>query len=73
MAKILISFKEVEDYLESIENTTQETRKEIIDTLCQIQEKDGRKWIFSHVTKKYYIDEYNQYDDFVKTYIFNQE
>jgi hypothetical protein len=73
MAKILISFKEVEDYLESIENTPQETRKEIIDTLCQIQEKDGRKWIFSHVTKKYYIDEYNQYDDFVKTYIFNQE
>jgi hypothetical protein len=71
MAKILISFKEVEDYLESIENTPQETRKEIIDTLCQIQEKDGRKWIFSHVTKKYYIDEYNQYDDFVKTYIFN--
>lgn len=73
MAKIIISLKEVVEYLESIENTPSETKKEIIDTLYQIDQKDGRKWIFSHVTKKYYIDEYNQYDDFVKTYTLNQE
>lgn len=73
MANILISLKEVQECLERIENTPQETRKEIIDTLCQIDEKEGRKWTFTPIKGKYYIDEYNQYDDFVKTYTFNQE
>lgn len=71
MANILISLKEVAEYLENIENTPQETKKEIIDTLYQIEEKEGRKWTFANIKRKYYIDEYNQYDDFVKTYMFN--
>lgn len=71
MANILISLKEVAEYLENIENTPPETKKEIIGTLYQIEEKEGRKWTFTPIKGKYYIDEYNQYDDFVKTYIFN--
>lgn len=73
MAKVLVSLKEVTEYLESIENTPSETKKEIIDTLYQIGQKEGRKWTFTPTRGKYYIDEYNQYNDFVKTYTFNQE
>mgnify|MGYP007040713118 CR=1 FL=1 len=73
MAKVLVSLKEVTEYLESIENTPSETKKEIIDTLYQIDQKEGRKWTFTPTRGKYYIDEYNQYNDFVKTYTFNQE
>ena len=73
MTNVLISLLEVKEYLDSIENTPQETKKEIIDTLCQIEEKEGRKWTFTPVRGRYYIDEYNQYNDFVKTYTFRQE
>lgn len=70
MSNILISKKTVEEFL--TEDTTLDIAKrdEIMNTLSEIEAKEGRKWVFTPQTSKFYIDEYNQYNDFVKTYIF---
>jgi hypothetical protein len=73
MSKIIISLKEVSEYLSEDTKCSKEKRQEVIDTLQEIEAKEGRKWIFTPDRNRYYIDEYNEYNDFVKTYTFNNE
>ena len=73
MSKIIISLKEVYEYLSEDTKCSKEKRQEVIDTLQEIEAKEGRKWIFTPDRYRYYIDEYNEYNDFVKTYTFNNE
>lgn len=73
MSKIIISLKEVSEYLSEDTKCSKEKRQEVIDTLQEIEAKEGRKWIFTPDRYRYYIDEYNEYNDFVKTYTFNNE
>lgn len=73
MSKIIISLKEVSEYLSEDTRCSKEKRQEVIDTLQEIEAKEGRKWIFTPDRYRYYIDEYNEYNDFVKTYTFNNE
>ena len=73
MSKIIISLKEVYEYLSEDTKCSKEKRQEVIDTLQEIEAKEGRKWIFTPDRYRYYIDEYNEYNDFVKTYTFKNE
>lgn len=73
MSKIIISLKEVSEYLSEDTKCSKEKRQEVIDTLQEIEAKEGRKWIFTPDRYRYYIDEYNEYNDFVKTYTFKNE
>lgn len=73
MSKIIISLKEVSEYLSEDTKCSKEKRQEVIDTLQEIEAKEGRKWIFTPDRNRYYIDEYNEYNDFVKTYTFKNE
>jgi hypothetical protein len=73
MSKIIISLKEVSEYLSEDTRCSKEKRQEVIDTLQEIEAKEGRKWIFTPDRNRYYIDEYNEYNDFVKTYTFKNE
>jgi hypothetical protein len=70
MSSILISFQEVDKFLLDDERCTQELREEVVGTIDDIDAKEGRRWAFTPIKKKYYIDEYNEYNDFVKTYTF---
>lgn len=73
MNKLFINIKKVEEFLSEEKDCRQELKEEVLSTLKEISTKEGRKWIFSLVDNKYYIDEYNEYNDFVKTYIFRNE
>jgi hypothetical protein len=70
---LLINIVSVNDFLLGDEKCSVEQRNEVIDTLVDINQKKGRQWIFSHDSKGYIIDEYNEYNDFVKTYTFKNE
>jgi hypothetical protein len=64
---IIISLKEVEEILKDDSRCSPELAEEIIETLVEIDSKKDRMWIFTSVENKYYIDEYNNYKDLVKT------
>jgi hypothetical protein len=70
MSNTLISSQEVDKLLLDDERCTQELREEVVSTINDIDNKEGRRWVFSPIKNKYYIDEYNEYNDFVKTYTF---
>lgn len=70
MNNFLISLREVVEFLENDKNCSEELKKEVLVTLDEIQAKDGRKWVATLNKDKYYIDEYNEHNDFVKTYTF---
>jgi hypothetical protein len=70
---VIISLKEVETLLLNDAVCTKDRREEVLSTLSEIDSKEGRRWIFTDDKKRYYIDEYNQYNDFVKTYTFKNE
>lgn len=67
---LIISATELNEYLLDDERCTKEQRAEVLKTINNIQETEGRKWIFYHDWKKYIIDEYNEYNDFIKSYTF---
>lgn len=69
---VLINIVVVKDFLLGDEKCPLEKRNEVIDTLLSIEQKEGRKWVFYHDSKEYIIDEYNEYNDFVKTYTFKR-
>jgi len=72
-SNIIISLKEVETLLLNDAVCTKDRREEVLSTLFEIDSKEDRKWVFTDDKKRYYIDEYNQYNDFVKTYTFKNE
>ena len=64
---IIISLRAVEDLLKDDSRCSPELAEEIVKTLVEIDSKEDRNWIFTSVENKYYIDEYNNYKDLVKT------
>lgn len=73
MSNIFISLTKVDEFFFKDKEIKQELKSEVIGTIKEIEAKEDRKWIFTVVGNKYYIDEYNEYDDFVKTYMFRNE
>lgn len=69
MSKLLMSMGEVHKYLLRDEKCSKENLLEVLSTLENIDANVGRKWIFTPEEKKYYIDEYNEHNDLVKTVI----
>jgi hypothetical protein len=67
---LIISASEVLEFLLDDERCTKEQRAEVLKTINSIQETAGRKWIFYHDWKEYIIDEYNEHNDFIKSYTF---
>ena len=67
---ILLSLEEVQKYLVKDKKCKTAQKKEVIQTLENISSTKGRRWTFVSEDDKYYIDEYNEYSDFVKTYTF---
>jgi hypothetical protein len=70
---IYISLAKVDEFFSNNKETKQELKNEIISTIKEIEAKWDRKWVFTVVDNKYYIDEYSEYNDFVKTYMFRNE
>lgn len=66
-SNIIISLREVESLLKEDSRCSPELAEEIVKSLVEIDSKEGRNWIFTSVENKYYIDEYNNYKDLVKT------
>jgi hypothetical protein len=64
---IIISLREVEDLLKDDSRCSPELAEEIVKSLVEIDSKEDRNWVFTSVEDKYYIDEYNNYKDLVKT------
>lgn len=64
---IIISLRAVEDLLKDDSRCSPELAKEIVNSLVEIDSKEDRNWVFTSVEDKYYIDEYNNYKDLVKT------
>ena len=67
---LIISGGELFTFLTDDERCTKEQREEVLKTIESIQNTAGGKWIFYHDWKQYIIDEYNEYNDFVKSYTF---
>lgn len=67
---LIISLSEVNEFLLNDDRCSKEQRKEIVGTLYNIEQIGDRKWIFYHDWKQYIIDEYNEHNDFIKSYIF---
>jgi hypothetical protein len=67
---LIISASEVHEFLLDDERCTKEQKAEVLKTINSIQETAGRKWVFYHDWKEYIIDEYNEHNDFIKSYIF---
>ena len=67
---LIISGGELFTFLTDDERCTKEQRAEVIKTIESIDNTEGRKWIFYHDWKKYIIDEYNEHNDFIKSYTF---
>jgi hypothetical protein len=72
-SSIYISLTKVDEFFSNNKETKQELKNEIISTIKEIEAKWDRKWVFTVVDNKYYIDEYSEYNDFVKTYMFRNE
>jgi|Laugrespbdmm15sd_2_1035082.scaffolds.fasta_scaffold01379_22 hypothetical protein len=70
---IYISLAKVDEFFFNNKEIKQELKNEIISTIKEIEAKGDRKWVFTVVDNKYYIDEYSEYNDFVKTYMFRNE
>lgn len=68
--KLLLSITEVNNFLLDEAICSKQQKAEILSTIWSINQVKGRKWIFSHDSKEYIIDEYNEYNDFIKTYTF---
>lgn len=69
MSSLFISKSEVEDYLTKDTNCSKDNKVEVLGIIGMIDSKRGRKWVFTPEEHKYYIDEYNEYNDLVKTII----
>jgi hypothetical protein len=69
---LLINIVTVNDFLLGDEKCSLEKRNEVTDTLLDINQTEGRKWVFYHDEKEYIIDEYNEHNDFIKSYIFKR-
>ncbi len=67
---LLMSLSEVNEFLLNDDRCTKEQRTEVLKTISNIEETNGRKWLFYHDWKQYIIDEYNEYSDFIKSYTF---
>lgn len=67
---LIISGAELFTFLTNDERCTREQREEVLKTINSIDCIDGRKWVFYHDWKEYIIDEYNEHNDFIKTYTF---
>jgi hypothetical protein len=67
---LIISGSELNYFLLDDQRCSKEQREEVLKTINSIQETAGRKWIFYHDWKQYIIDEYNEHNDFVKSYTF---
>ena len=67
---LLLTITDVNSFLLDDTRCSKEQKEEIISTLWGINQIKGRKWIFSQDWKEYIIDEYNQHNDFIKSYIF---
>lgn len=68
--KIIISSAELLEFLLGDERCIKEQRAEVLITITNIENTAGRKWVFYHDWKQYIIDEYNENNDFVKSYTF---
>jgi hypothetical protein len=68
--KLIISGAELFTFLTDDERCTKEQRAEVLSTIENIDNTAGRKWVFYHDWKEYIIDEYNEHNDFIKTYTF---
>lgn len=68
--KIIISSSELLEFLLGDERCIKEQRAEVLITITNIENTAGRKWVFYHDWKQYIIDEYNENNDFVKSYTF---
>jgi hypothetical protein len=67
---LLINIADVNSFLLDDTRCSKEQKEEIIGTLWGINQIKGRNWVFSHDWKEYIIDEYNEHNDFIKTYTF---
>ena len=67
---LIISGTELQEFLLDDERCTKEQRAEVLKTISNIEQTAGRKWVFFHDWKNYIIDEYNEHNDFIKTYTF---
>jgi hypothetical protein len=67
---LLLTITDVNDFLLDDDRCTKEQRTEVLKTISNIEETNGRKWLFYHDWKQYIIDEYNEYSDFIKSYTF---
>jgi hypothetical protein len=68
--KIIISSAELLEFLLGDDRCIKEQRAEVLITITNIENTAGRKWVFYHDWKEYIIDEYNENNDFIKSYIF---
>ena len=68
--KIIISSAELLEFLLGDDRCIKEQRAEVLITITNIENTTGRKWVFYHDWKEYIIDEYNENNDFIKSYIF---
>lgn len=68
--KIIISSAELLEFLLGDDRCIKEQRAEVLITVTNIENTAGRKWVFYHDWKEYIIDEYNENNDFIKSYIF---
>lgn len=68
--KLIISGAELFTFLTNDERCTKEQRTEVLSTIESIDNTAGRKWVFYHDWKEYIIDEYNEHNDFIKSYTF---
>lgn len=69
---LLLTLTDVSDFLLDDTIHHKEQKEEIINTLWGINQIKGRKWVFYHDEKEYIIDEYNEHNDFIKSYIFKR-
>lgn len=67
---LIIGGTQLNNFLLDDQRCSKEQREEVLKTINNIQETAGRKWIFYHDWKQYIIDEYNEHNDFIKSYTF---
>jgi hypothetical protein len=67
---LILTYTDLSIFLIDDERCTKEQKDEVLKTITNIQETSGRKWVFYHDWKEYIVDEYNEYNDFIKSYTF---
>jgi hypothetical protein len=67
---LILTITDANDFLLDDTRCSKEQKEEIISTLWGINQVKGRKWVFYHDWKEYIIDEYNEHNDFIKSFIF---